>query len=127
MISANAATAIVANARISPNGWARNAEGISPRTEWLNAVVMPQVGQGMSAAAIHPHEGRPIWRWVPTPSAAGRIQNAARSTAIAPAATRSALPRCDIVLLGSSAGPIVASTSLMTPKGISARPATLLR
>ncbi len=75
------ATKKVIKARIRPSGCVINAVGNSPRTVWLQAVVIPHVGHGTSAARIHPHSGSPSWRCVPTPSLDGFSINATeRST-----------------------------------------------
>ena len=64
-----------------------------PYTGRKQAVVIPQVGQGMSAATIHPHRGSPNCRWVPTPSALGCIHSARPRRPAAAAATISAVQR----------------------------------
>ena len=80
-----------------PKGCALNAGINLPLTVYENAVVIPQVGQGISAATIHPQLGRPNCLWVPTPSADGESHVAVARTAIDTNPTANAVSRLDRV------------------------------
>lgn len=74
-------------------GCARNEAIRFPSAACANAVVMPHVGQGMSANAIQPHGGNLSWEWVPNPVAEGVIQAAMPNTPAQRSATTPATAR----------------------------------
>ncbi len=80
-----------------PKGCALNAGIILPLTVYENAVVIPQVGHGISAAMIHPQLGRPNCSWVPTPSSDGESHAAVARTTIDTNPTANAASRLDRV------------------------------
>lgn len=89
--------AAATTAAIAANGWARSESSGRRLAAHENAVVMPQVGQGLSIVAIQPHTDMPSCLCVPTPVGDGRRLAAVTSTARINRATTVAAMRSPIV------------------------------